>query len=495
MTDASKNILHRRLLPFLFGAFVLELIAFTALQYRLPSPFRSLWDVNQLGAGQFAGALFGRVFSPLGDREFRLVFRVLLIAIYVTYAAVIVCLRRGPAIGAAKALTIVAVAGTIAAVLFPPSLSSDIYSYAAYAQLPARHLNPYFHSPQALIDAGDPIARFLPKSILDPARRRIAWDIPTVYGSVWTVLSIAAARIGGAFSLWGAVLSMKLIEAGALIVAAFSAGRIARLRHPDQAGVAVLIVGLNPLALIEGVGSGHNDLLMIAFALLAAAWLQERKPALGGLALGVSIGVKFVTLGLLPWLLIDLWRASAKEDRLRVTATAGAAALLPSVLCYLPFWHGLATLGALASRNGVIDAARGASAHPHHLALLSVLHEHQTILILYAALTAALAATRIRGAWVLAWAIFSGAFIYYSLGIWFPWYMLWPWLVLLASGFRTTAQGALSFMAGTLALALEILYTIDSGVSAFRLLEASVYVCVFAAAATYFHRWKRQKKN
>ncbi|MEO7717862.1 MAG: polyprenol phosphomannose-dependent alpha 1,6 mannosyltransferase MptB [Capsulimonas sp.] len=497
MTEATKPIRRPYLAHLLLALFFLELAAFAALQYLLPHSFQSLWNVNKKGVDQFAMALLGRVPTPLSDHNFRLAFRVLLVSLYVTYALGLIFARRLPAMTTGKALAIVAAAGAVAAVLIPPSLSSDIYSYVAYARLPEHGLNPYFHSPQALIDAGDPIARFLPRSLQDPTGHRVAWNIPTVYGPVWTMLAIAVTKITGASHLWGALMGMKLIELGALLVAALSAGRIARRLDPKRAATAILTIGLNPLALIEGVGSGHNDLLMIAFALLAAAWLQERRPALGGLALGISIGVKFITLGLLPWLLIDLWK-SEKLGRWRAVGAACAGAIAPTVLCYAPFWHGLATLGALANRSHAIPKAAGAApatdALPHSSLLLTALHDHQTILILYAALTLAVAFSRLRGVWVLAWAVFSSAFIYYSMGIWFPWYVLWPWLVVLACGLRVPGRIGISIFLGLIALALSSFYAIFSGTDALKLLEGVVLVCFFLIPAEYYACLVRKKK-
>ncbi|BDI32808.1 hypothetical protein CCAX7_48590 [Capsulimonas corticalis] len=490
MTEAPANLRVDRPLHFLIALFVLEIVAFALLQYGVPTGLQSLWATGKLDTLPFATALFGHAVRPLTPGAFRIAFRVLLVALYAVYAAILLRLSANSSITPRRALTIVIVTGAAIAILFPASLSSDLYSYVAYAKLPGYHLNPYFHSPRVLIDAGDPMAGFLPRSIRDPSKHRIAWDIPTVYGPVWTALSIGVVRMIGASQLWLALLGMKLIELGALMVASMSAGRITRRQYPDRIGAAILTIGLNPLALIEGVGSGHNDLLMIAFALLAAALLQERKPLLGGLALGVSIGVKFVTLALLPWLLIDLWKSSQpKMARVSAMAAFCAGAAAPVILCFAPFWHGLATLGALANRNQVIQKA-GASATDashglHHGVLFSALHEHQTILILYAALTIAVALFRIRDGWVWAWTIFSSAFIYYSMGIWFPWYLLWPWLVMLACGARTPGRAVIAFAIGAVALTLTTFYTIASGAYALRLLEAVFYLCA-AGSGLYF---------
>lgn len=67
------------------------------------------------------------------------------------------------------------------AVFSPPLLATDTYAYAAYGRLAVLYgQNPYVALPYLFLhEAGDPTQYFL------------ALDIPTVYGPIWTGLSIA----------------------------------------------------------------------------------------------------------------------------------------------------------------------------------------------------------------------------------------------------------------------------------------------------------------
>jgi hypothetical protein len=131
-------------------------------------------------------------------------------------------------------------------------------------------------------------------------------------------------------------------------------GTLRRLR-PEWAARGVLLFAWNPLILFETAGNGHNDMVMIAW-MLAAMYLLARGGRWALFAPAALMGatlVKFVPGLLLLPLLAVLWYdagplATTLRQRLtRVSIGAGLAGLL-AVVAYAPFWHGTATIGALA---------------------------------------------------------------------------------------------------------------------------------------------------
>src|SRR3989344_6088514 len=60
------------------------------------------------------------------------------------------------------------------------------------------------------------------------------------------------------------------------------------------------LFALNPLVLIEGIVSSHNDIVMMAFGLLSLYFFLEKHPTRSIVFLALSIGVKFATALLLP---------------------------------------------------------------------------------------------------------------------------------------------------------------------------------------------------
>ena len=144
--------------------------------------------------------------------------------------------------------------------LAPPLISTDIFSYQAYARMGSLFgTNPYLSGPHAL-GVGDPVFPYIGSK----------WSyIPSVYGPVFTIFSYLLAPLSIAASVV-AYKSIAAIASLGIVALVFNA---ARLRGTDPVRAAAL-VGLNPLLVLYGVGGGHNDLLM----LLALVGADVRDP-------------------------------------------------------------------------------------------------------------------------------------------------------------------------------------------------------------------------
>jgi hypothetical protein len=225
------------------------------------------------------------------------------------------------AVHAADRLSGRAVLMTIAALnalmlLAPPLLSTDVFSYQAYARMWALYgANPYLHGPHVI--ALDPLYPFI------GAR----WvSMPTAYGPVFTALSYALAPL----SIAASVLAYKAIAALSSLVIVALVWNAARRRGLDPVKAAAL-VGLNPLLVVYGVGGGHNDLLMLA-GLTGAVYLllQHRERASGGM-IALAAAIKLTAGLFLPFAVAaggGLGRRNRRRDVLLgfgATATAIAA--------------------------------------------------------------------------------------------------------------------------------------------------------------------------
>jgi hypothetical protein len=204
----------------------------------------------------------------------RLGYRVFLIALLVStcaYAGLIALARGASGTGAAegrahagvisKRWAIVLIAALQLIVFAGPILlSTDVFSYIAYARMGVEHgLNPYTHGPVAI--AGDPVFKYVGHD----------WElVATAYGPLYTLLSYPLAPLGVVGALWGMKLEALLAGAGTLALT----WRCARARGFDPVA-AILIVGANPLFVIYGLGGAHNDLIMM-LAMMAAVSLMHR---------------------------------------------------------------------------------------------------------------------------------------------------------------------------------------------------------------------------
>src|SRR5207302_1122681 len=86
----------------------------------------------------------------------------------------------------------------------------------------------------------------------------------------------------------------------------------------------LVLLGLNPLVLLYGVGGVHNDPFMLVLVLAGMLWALRGRAALSGAAVVAAAAVK-VTGGLvLPF----LWLGSRQRGRVALGAAAAAVGIL-----------------------------------------------------------------------------------------------------------------------------------------------------------------------
>jgi hypothetical protein len=270
----------------------------------------------------------------------RLGYRVFLIALLVStgaYAGLVALagaakgVRAGaPVISKRWAIVLV---GALQLVVFagPVLLSTDVFSYIAYARMGVEHgLNPYLHGPAAIV--GDPVFQYVGQDWI---------HVATAYGPLYTLISYPLAPLGVVGALWGMKLEALLASAGTLALV----WRCARVRGFDPA-TAILLVGANPLYVIYGLGGAHNDLIMMlammaAVSLTIAGTPSGRREAGAAAAVVAGALVKATVAVLLPFMILS---------RRRVWPIVGtlAAVALGAIVGYAVFGiHGIDLVAAL----------------------------------------------------------------------------------------------------------------------------------------------------
>jgi hypothetical protein len=224
----------------------------------------------------------------LGERLGYRVFLVAILAFAAAYGAMLLLARR-PAISKRFAIVLIAV---LHAVVFagPILISTDVFSYIAYARMGVEHgLNPYLHGPAAI--SHDPIFQYVGHN----------WrHVDTAYGPLYTLLSYPFAALGVNGALWG----MKVLAQLASIATLALTWRCARARDLDPVW-AILAVGANPLYVIYGVGGAHNDLLMLALMMTAVSLTLARRDAAAGAVVVAGALVKATVAALLPFMILS----------------------------------------------------------------------------------------------------------------------------------------------------------------------------------------------
>jgi hypothetical protein len=282
--------------------------------------------------------------SWLGGVGERLGYRVFLIALLVStgaYAGLVALVRKArvPASGAEPGAGVISkrwaivLVGALQLIVFagPILLSTDVFSYIAYARMGVEHgLNPYTHGPVAI--ASDPVFRYVGHD----------WElVATAYGPLYTLLSYPLASLGVVGALWGMKLEALLASAGTLALV----WRCARARGFDPVA-AIIVVGANPLYVIYGLGGAHNDMLMMLAMMAAVSLTLTAAPSArreAGAAAWVVAGalIKATVAVLLPFMIVS-------KRRLAPILGTLAALALGALAGYAVFGvHGIDLVAAL----------------------------------------------------------------------------------------------------------------------------------------------------
>lgn len=235
----------------------------------------------------------------------------------------------------------------ITLVFVPASMTTDIFNYALYGEMPVLYgANPFVHTPSEFPQ--NPLYYLIP----------LYWhDAPSVYGPLWIVISAGVATVFRPLALADELLFYRLIANVPHLVNTFLIWRLARRLRPDGASSAAVAYGWNPLLLFDFALNGHNDVLMLTLLLGAFLAATYRRTSLGAALLGLSIAAKYTTVLVAPLLLaLSVFERNQREGTAhRRPALTGAtarrflygAAIISAIpiALYLPWFEGIATLG------------------------------------------------------------------------------------------------------------------------------------------------------
>ncbi|MBN1217614.1 MAG: glycosyltransferase family 39 protein [Anaerolineae bacterium] len=191
-------------------------------------------------------------------------------------------------------------------------------------------------------------------------------DNPSPYGPVWELLSLGGFYLSGGDFLFH-LFALKILAALAYMGCVFLVYKTLQHLQPEWAVAGAIAFGWSPLVLLESVQNAHNDIVMVFF-LLAAVWAlakwTTRYPLLHKfsfnpllrlmcLFLALSILVKFVTIIIVPFLLIGMVMPQPKwRQRLAAMALYGALIGGLVLIAMLPVWPGAENWAVLKAGSG-----------------------------------------------------------------------------------------------------------------------------------------------
>jgi hypothetical protein len=391
-------------------------------------------------------------------------------AVVLAYASYLLALRRSDALRP-RAVVAAVVAVHLIFLLSPPLALTDVFNYMNYARMEVvHHLNPYTTIPS-----------LEPHS--DPAFALSNWHgLLSPYGPLFTILTFASAPLSIAAFFWSFKVVLLLTDLGILLlvwkcaqllerypIAAAGGSPRASGHAPPVSSLlspvgAIVLVGLNPIVLVWGLGGDHNDFLTIFFvvlgfylllraraARLAGALDASTHPRLrvlaSGAALDAAAGAAFVVATglkasagiLIPIVLASLVRSPRRL--FAVLAGTAAAALLVGAAAVTAFgahFPDLSLQGSLVtdlSAPNLLGLALGQGGET------DMLHHFLTGALVCAVIACCVSAWRRREPLLASgWAMVA---VLLTLSWVLPWYVLWILPIAALAGSRSLRSAAL----------------------------------------------------
>ncbi len=226
--------------------------------------------------------------------------------------------------------------------LFQPALfSDDVFTYIFSGRLLAvYHANPLNTAP--LQFPGDPYLQWVVSGR----------NAPNIYGPLWLCIASGLVSLGN-----GQVMTLLLFKGVALLshlLNCLLVWAILSKIAPSRRLLGTLLYAWNPLAMLELVGSGHNEGVLISILLLATLLYVYNKGHWSEfgvlLTLGVAGSMNLIAFLIVPLLLWFMVRTEPGIARvLRGFCWRALVVLVPAIAFYLPFWRGAETFFAITS--------------------------------------------------------------------------------------------------------------------------------------------------
>lgn len=251
---------------YIVASIALFLFSYTQVDLNLTLSQVSIWQGIQK-VFQYVG-YYQR---PLATTIYIVIISVLLIA----YCLLLIAAKK-KTISVGSLWKLIIAVSVILVFSYPAAFSYDFFNYLFTAKtVLVYHQNPYTVTP-------------LQFSGIDPWTNFMRWThLTSAYTPFWIALSLVPYIAGLGYFLT-VLFAMKFMIAGFYILACWALWKV------TKSVMALSVFALNPLILVESLVSGHNDIVMVAFVLLAVVYNKN------WLLLSLSIATKLMTIVLIP---------------------------------------------------------------------------------------------------------------------------------------------------------------------------------------------------
>ena len=217
----------------------------------------------------------------------------------------------------------------IASLLFMiiiPYTSTDLYSYIANGWSSAHYKeNPYY------ISTGEIAQK---NGVSDPMFNKVAncWRFEkVVYGPAWTIICTVLSWISfGNIDI--ALFVFKLTNLAVHIINCILIYKI------TKKNLFVVLYGLNPFILFEGLTNVHNDIFIVLFILLALyAVIKKKNLFIAVACIAVATAIKYLAILILPFVILYAVKDKKIKDRIKCCIWCGIEYIAIIALLYLVY--------------------------------------------------------------------------------------------------------------------------------------------------------------
>lgn len=230
-----------------------------------------------------------------------LIYALILISMTILYFLIIK--RREKIFKNSKRMFIFIAIIAIIFIVVVPFTSSDIFYYLGIGRINSTYSqNPYYTTIMDFVEDGDN-AKFLENdTVLLKGYKNFWADTTVVYGPVWTLICKLVASLSfGSIDI--GLLVFKMLNVLAHMLCCYLIYKITKKK------IFVLLYGLNPFIMIEAIANVHNDIFIVLLTLLSLYFLVKKKNLLlSVLCLSLATGIKYLTIILLPFVIIYYFR-------------------------------------------------------------------------------------------------------------------------------------------------------------------------------------------
>ena len=230
-----------------------------------------------------------------------------------------------------------------------PFASSDIFYYLGIGRLDSTyHQNPYYTTIKEFVDQGENTKYLQTDTVLAQGYINDWSNTTVVYGAVWTLI----CKIIATFSFGNINVGVFLFKLVNVIIHIINCILIYKITNKK---IFVLLYGLNPLILIEGIAEVHNDIFVVLFILTAMYFLVKRKNLkVAVVFLALATAIKYFAILLLPFMILYYFRQEKPMQRFIRCIQYGGLFLLVFVIPYLLYIQDMQVFDGLSTQQGRI---------------------------------------------------------------------------------------------------------------------------------------------